>query len=147
MISYESEVESLGRRIYLDFNASTPIAPEAVEAIRPFLTDHYGNHRASTGRVCRRRVQLRRPGDRWRVSWDATRHTWYLQAGAGNRSTTQLTCPPQIGPRCGNAFQTDEDPSVLRHFPRLKSCLFDSLGWIKRRDHRLRPYFFQSKMV
>ena len=29
--------------IYLDFNASTPIAPEAVEAMRPFLTDHYGN--------------------------------------------------------------------------------------------------------
>src|SRR3990172_6203579 len=29
--------------IYLDFNASTPIAPEAVVAMRPFLTDHYGN--------------------------------------------------------------------------------------------------------
>jgi len=33
----------MSRRIYLDFNASTPICPEAVEAIRPFLTDHYGN--------------------------------------------------------------------------------------------------------
>lgn len=31
------------RRIYLDFNASTPIAPEAVAAMRPFLTRHYGN--------------------------------------------------------------------------------------------------------
>lgn len=31
------------RRIYLDFNASTPICPEAVEAMRPFLADHYGN--------------------------------------------------------------------------------------------------------
>jgi cysteine desulfurase len=30
-------------RIYLDFNASTPICPEAVEALRPFLTGHYGN--------------------------------------------------------------------------------------------------------
>jgi cysteine desulfurase len=29
--------------IYLDFNASTPIAPEAVEAMQPFLTGHYGN--------------------------------------------------------------------------------------------------------
>jgi cysteine desulfurase len=35
--------ETVSRRIYLDFNASTPIAPEAVEAMRPFLTDHYGN--------------------------------------------------------------------------------------------------------
>ncbi|MFW6161581.1 MAG: cysteine desulfurase family protein [Planctomycetota bacterium] len=30
-------------RIYLDFNASTPVAPEVVEAMRPFLTDHFGN--------------------------------------------------------------------------------------------------------
>ncbi len=33
----------MSRRIYLDFNASTPICPEAVEAMRTFLTDHYGN--------------------------------------------------------------------------------------------------------
>ena len=33
----------MSRRIYLDFNASTPSCPEAVEAMRPFLSDHYGN--------------------------------------------------------------------------------------------------------
>ncbi|MCL5966351.1 MAG: cysteine desulfurase [Deltaproteobacteria bacterium] len=33
----------MSRRIYLDYNASTPIAAEAVEAMRPFLTNHYGN--------------------------------------------------------------------------------------------------------
>jgi cysteine desulfurase len=31
------------KRVYLDFNASTPLAPEVVEAMRPFLTEHYGN--------------------------------------------------------------------------------------------------------
>lgn len=31
------------RNIYLDYNASTPIAPEAAEAMRPYLTEHYGN--------------------------------------------------------------------------------------------------------
>ena len=35
--------EPVSRRIYLDYNASTPICSEAVEAMRPFLTDHYGN--------------------------------------------------------------------------------------------------------
>ena len=30
-------------RIYLDFNASTPMAPEAVEAMRPLLAEHFGN--------------------------------------------------------------------------------------------------------
>lgn len=31
------------RKVYLDFNASTPIAPEVAQAMRPFLTDYYGN--------------------------------------------------------------------------------------------------------
>ena len=29
--------------IYLDYNASTPIAPEVADAMRLFLTEHYGN--------------------------------------------------------------------------------------------------------
>ncbi|MBI5484325.1 MAG: cysteine desulfurase [Deltaproteobacteria bacterium] len=33
----------MNREIYLDYNASTPIAKEAVEAMQPFLTGHYGN--------------------------------------------------------------------------------------------------------
>lgn len=31
------------RKVYLDYNASTPIAPEVAEAMRPFLSDHFGN--------------------------------------------------------------------------------------------------------
>ncbi len=31
------------RRIYLDYNASTPIDPAVAVAMRPFLEDHYGN--------------------------------------------------------------------------------------------------------
>ncbi len=31
------------KQIYLDYNASTPIAPEVAETMRPFLTEHYGN--------------------------------------------------------------------------------------------------------
>lgn len=30
------------KQIYLDYNASTPIAPEVVNAMRPFLDEHYG---------------------------------------------------------------------------------------------------------
>ncbi|MEK6655438.1 MAG: aminotransferase class V-fold PLP-dependent enzyme, partial [Thermodesulfobacteriota bacterium] len=30
-------------RIYLDFNASTPLAPDVAEAMEPFLTRHFGN--------------------------------------------------------------------------------------------------------
>ena len=31
------------RKIYLDYNASTPLAPEVIKAMEPFLTEHYGN--------------------------------------------------------------------------------------------------------
>lgn len=41
------------RRIYLDYNASTPIDPAVATAMRPFLVEHFGNpssgHWASTG--------------------------------------------------------------------------------------------------
>jgi cysteine desulfurase len=41
------------RRIYLDYNASTPIDPAVAAAMRPFLDDHFGNpssgHWASIG--------------------------------------------------------------------------------------------------
>jgi len=33
----------MNTQIYLDFNASTPLAPEVVEAMRPLLTEHFGN--------------------------------------------------------------------------------------------------------
>ncbi len=31
------------KKIYLDYNASTPIAPEVAEAMKPFLSQHFGN--------------------------------------------------------------------------------------------------------
>src|SRR4030067_3137215 len=31
------------QRIYLDFNGSTPIDPEVTEAMKPFLSQHFGN--------------------------------------------------------------------------------------------------------
>src|SRR5580692_10932170 len=31
------------QRIYLDANATTPVLPEVVEAMRPFLTESFGN--------------------------------------------------------------------------------------------------------
>jgi len=39
----QESVSTPSRRIYLDYNASTPIAPEVVTAMRPFLDGAYGN--------------------------------------------------------------------------------------------------------
>jgi cysteine desulfurase len=34
---------ALGTRIYMDANATTPLLPEVVEAMRPYWTEHFGN--------------------------------------------------------------------------------------------------------
>jgi cysteine desulfurase len=31
------------RRIYMDANATTPMLPEVLDAMRPFWTEHFGN--------------------------------------------------------------------------------------------------------
>jgi cysteine desulfurase len=42
------------RQVYLDYNATTPVAASVFEAMRPFFTDHYGNPSSghSLGRAC-----------------------------------------------------------------------------------------------
>ncbi len=50
------------QRIYLDYNASTPIAPEVAEAMRPFLEQAYGNPSSQhwAGRPAREAVEAAR---------------------------------------------------------------------------------------
>lgn len=47
------------RRIYLDYNATTPIAPSVAEAIQPFVAEHFGNPSSdhAPGRVTRHAVE------------------------------------------------------------------------------------------
>ncbi len=47
------------RQIYLDYNATTPVAPSVCEALWPFLTEHYGNPSSAhwLGRACQQAVE------------------------------------------------------------------------------------------
>jgi cysteine desulfurase len=55
------------QEIYLDFNASTPIAPEVAQAMKPFLSKHYGNPSSThwAGKPAKEAVEMarRRVGD------------------------------------------------------------------------------------
>ena len=47
------------RQVYLDYNATTPIAPSVYEAMIPYQTQHYVNpssHHAQ-GRICRQAIE------------------------------------------------------------------------------------------
>ena len=47
------------RQIYLDYNATTPIAPSVIEAMTPFLSGHYGNPSSShsLGRAAKEAIE------------------------------------------------------------------------------------------
>ncbi|MCA9122771.1 MAG: cysteine desulfurase [Planctomycetaceae bacterium] len=47
------------RQIYLDYNATTPIAPSVQEAMLPFLAEHYGNPSSNhaLGRACHEAIE------------------------------------------------------------------------------------------
>mgnify|MGYP001146279967 FL=1 len=47
------------RMIYLDYNATTPIAPSVLEAMMPFLREHYGNPSSghALGHACREAME------------------------------------------------------------------------------------------
>ena len=47
------------KKIYLDYNATTPVAPEVAEAIQPFLTGFYGNPSSShaLGRAAKEAIE------------------------------------------------------------------------------------------
>ncbi len=47
------------RQIYLDYNATTPIAPSVQEAMLPFITEHFGNPSSghSRGRACHEAIE------------------------------------------------------------------------------------------
>ena len=57
------------KRIYFDHNATTPIAPEVLAAMLPYLTEEYGNassiHAYRPERARERWSRLARP---WRLS-------------------------------------------------------------------------------
>lgn len=47
------------RSLYLDYNATTPVAPSVFEAMTPFLTEHYGNPSSghALGRACQEAIE------------------------------------------------------------------------------------------
>jgi hypothetical protein len=79
--------------VYLDYNATTPLDPEAIEAMRPYLEEHFGN--PSSGHWYGARLiahDRAKPWPRlaraWRSCSAARLKKSYSPAAAANRTTT-----------------------------------------------------------
>ena len=74
-------------RIYLDYNASTPVDPEVAAAMLPFLSDHTAIRRARIGRRPPPRPRWKRRAPRW-PRCSAARTTKSCSPAAAARRTT-----------------------------------------------------------
>ena len=85
-------------RIYLDHNASCPIAPEVAEAMRPFLERDFGNpssaHWASAG--AKEAIEVARA----QVAAAATASISNRHSGFSNCFTSSAVDAGRASPRC-----------------------------------------------
>jgi cysteine desulfurase len=50
---------------YLDYNATTPVHPRVIDAMWPYLVEHFGTRPAATPTAARRPPRLVRPAPGW----------------------------------------------------------------------------------
>src|SRR4030065_153407 len=108
--------------IYLDYNATTPVAPEVFRAMRPYLEAEFGNPSCDypLGRRAREAAQSARADGAGRMAPDEARRaltpdTILISIMPANNETGTLQPLREIGAlarEAGVAFHTDAAQSV-----------------------------------
>jgi cysteine desulfurase len=108
--------------IYLDYNATTPLAPEAMEAMLPFLREHYGNPSSIHGAGRRARAAIDEARDRMAGLIGAKAHEVIFTGGGTEADNLAI-----LGLARGNAGRgrhlvtaATEHHAVLRAFEHLE---------------------------
>jgi cysteine desulfurase len=76
--------------VYLDYNATTPLAPEAMEAMLPYLREHYGNPSSIHGAGRATRAAIDEARDRMALLLGARAHE-VIFTGGGTESDNLAT--------------------------------------------------------
>ncbi|MCL4678135.1 MAG: cysteine desulfurase [Alphaproteobacteria bacterium] len=113
------------RTIYLDYNATTPIAPSVVEAMLPFLSEHFGNPSSghALGRACQEAIEDAR--SRVAVLLGADRDEVFFTSGGteSNNLAIQgvmlLNAPPMEGHLIVSAIEHPAVAEPARHLQRM----------------------------
>jgi cysteine desulfurase len=133
------------RTVYLDHNATTPLAPEALEAMLPYLREHFGNpsSRHAPGRTAARAVDRAR--EQTAALLGAAPEEIVFTASGSEANTLALRGTLARALRSGRdqlITQTTEHPSVLetcadlarRHGVRVVRLPVDSHGRVSPED-------------
>ncbi|MCI0640962.1 MAG: cysteine desulfurase [Gemmataceae bacterium] len=98
-------------RIYLDYSSTTPLLPEALEAMRPFLFDHFGNPASSHGAGREARKALEDARERVAHLLDA--HPEEVLFTSGATEANNLALFGLVGPSPGQIISSPiEHPCV-----------------------------------
>ena len=118
--------------IYLDYNATTPIAPEVLEAMMPYLTEHFGNPSSSHafGRASRDAVEDARQKVAALLGVKAS-EVYFTSGGTEGNNLAILGAVPMFPEASGRkAILT----SVIEHPATSKPAeLLETRGWELRR--------------
>ena len=111
--------------IYLDYNGTTPVDPEVVEAMLPYLREHYGNPSTKSPLGQKARAGLERAREQVAGLINARPEEIYFTSGAteANNWVVLGLGPTQM------VTTTIEHPSVLRACERLES---QGIGTVRR---------------
>ncbi len=103
------------RPIYLDYNATTPIDPEVVEAMRPYLEEHFGNPSSSHayGRLAREAVQQAREQVAELIGAAPDEIVFTSGGSEANNMVIKGVVARSPGQRCRLVTSAVEHPAVL----------------------------------
>jgi cysteine desulfurase len=111
--------------IYLDYNGTTPVDPEVVEAMLPYLREHYGNPSTRSPLGQQAKAGLERAREQVAALINARPEEIYFTSGAteANNWVVLGLAPTQM------VTTTIEHPSVLRACERLEA---QGIGTVRR---------------
>ena len=119
----------MSETIYLDHNATTPVLPEVVDRMLPFLRDHFGNPSSGHGfgRVAHDAVERSRTQVATLLGCLAS-HVVFTSGGTESNNLSIRGVTDARADRKGVVTSTIEHPAVARPCGRL-----EELGWSVRR--------------
>ncbi len=116
------------KSIYLDYNATTPVAPTVLEAMLPFLAEHYGNPSSShaMGRACHEAIEDARAHLAMVLGADSD-EIFFTSGGTESNNLAILGTMQQLRPQgAGHVIiSTIEHPAVAEPAHRLEHLGFD----------------------
>jgi cysteine desulfurase len=111
--------------IYLDYNATTPVLPEVVDAMLPYLREHFGNPSSSHvyGRVAREAVARARSEVALLLSCDAGE---IIFTSGGTEASNLAIRGTRMGDRRRVVTSTIEHPATT-----------EPVGWFERKGYEI----------